>query len=64
MSGKCNEGQNESRPWRNSRENCDRPAEPKYGLCARHTKEWQANTGHTDEDMLRAMKSLRRNLGR
>jgi hypothetical protein len=60
----CLEGENESRPWRNSRENCDEPAtESGYGLCQRHQNEWQAHTGHTDADAMRALQALR-DLGR
>jgi hypothetical protein len=55
---RCAEGQNESRPWRDSREDCAEAAEPKYGLCARHLSEWQTHTGHTDADALRALKAL------
>jgi hypothetical protein len=55
---RCLEGENPSRAWRTSREVCDRPAQAPWGLCPRHTAEWQAHTGHTEADALRALRSL------
>lgn len=63
MAYTCLEDENESRPWRASRETCGEPAVAPYGLCRRHLGEWQAHTGHTDADALRALGRLQ-GLGR
>lgn len=63
MAYTCLEGESESRPWRASRETCGEPAVSPYGLCRPHVGEWQAHTGPTDADPVRALDELQ-GLGR